>query len=234
MKQPLIYLFLASLTVWLGACKQDLGPYKEINRAYSQTNFDRLEMGSGFHVDIRAGSAFSVEVRGNEADVNDLNLNVQNGTLRAVYQNSGRRQHYDTYFTITMPTLRAVDFSGAVQSSITGFKNLNELDILLSGASKSAVNLTTTRLRANLSGASAMDIDGSGTILTSEVSGASKLEAYDFPVTQADVDVSGASNARIRVQDILTVRASGASNVRYQGTPRVNSNVSGASTLAQE
>lgn len=133
-----------------------------------------------------------------------------------------------------MPTLRAVNFSGAVKSKITGFTNLNELDVVLSGASKSDISLTATKLNTNLSGASTATIVGSGTILVIEVSGASKLEAYEFPINQADLDVSGASTARVRVQDALTVKASGASTVRYRGTPRVNSNVSGASTLAQE
>ena len=235
MKQhSFFYAIIASIAIWFTSCKQDLGPYKEVNQTYSQVNFDRLDMGSAFHVDVRSGSTFAVEVRGNEADLNDLDLSVRSSTLHAEYRNSGRKQRYDTYFTITMPTLRGVNFSGAVKSTITGFINLNELDVVLSGASKSDISLTATKLNTNLSGASTATIAGSGTTLVSDVSGASKLEAYDFPISQANLDVSGASTARVRVEDALTVKASGASNVRYRGTPRVNSTISGASTLAQE
>lgn len=235
MKKPSVYfIFIVLSAIWLGSCKQDLGPYREVNRSFSQTSFDRLNMGSGFHVDVQSGGNFAIAVRGNETDVNDLDLTVRNSTLHVEYRNSGRKQRYDTYFTITMPTVRAVNFSGAVKSTITGFTDLNELDVVLSGASKSDISLNATRLTTSLSGASTAIVVGNGTTLTSEVSGASKLETYDFPVTQADLDVSGASTARVRVKDALTVKASGASKVWYRGTPRVNSNISGASTLTQE
>ncbi|WP_223860855.1 GIN domain-containing protein [Spirosoma validum] len=233
-QQPIFYALIAFLAIWMESCNQDLGPYKEVNRTYSQTNFDRLDIGSAFHVDVRSGSTFAINIRGNEADVNDLDLSVHNGVFHAEYRGTGRRQRYDTYFTITMPTLRGVSFSSAVQSTITGFANLTEVDVTLSGASKANLNLTATRLNTDLSGASSAAIIGSGTTLAGELSGASKLEAYDFPVTQADLDVSGASSAKIRVQDALTVKASGASTVRYRGTPRINSTLSGASTLSQE
>lgn len=233
-RQPLFYAFIALVALWITSCKQDLGPYKEINQTYALTGFDRLDMGSAFHIDVRAGTTFQVSARGNELDINDLDVSVHNGTLRAEYRNSGRKQRYDTYLTITMPTLRAVNFSGASKSTITGFSQLNEVDISVSGASKSNINFSATRLNTNLSGASTVTIVGSGTTLTGDISGASKLEAYDFPTMEANLDVSGASAVRVRVQNALTVKASGASNVRYRGTPRVNSNVSGASTVAQE
>ena len=137
-------------------------------------------------------------------------------------------------FTVTMPTLRAVKFSGASQSTINGFTHLTDLAVELTGASKSTVNVGASRLAINLTGASELTGTGSGSELRADLSGASRLVTVEYPVSNAALDLSGASSARIWVADALTVKASGASNVRYRGTPRVNSTLSGASTVSQE
>ncbi|GAB3552563.1 head GIN domain-containing protein [Spirosoma fluminis] len=233
-RQATFYTALLVLLTFLASCKEDIGPYEEVTRTYSLADFNKLAMGSGFQVDVRFGNIYQVEVRGNRTDVDDLDVNVRSSTLNAQYRNYNRKQRYKTVFTVTMPTVRAVDFSGAVKSTIVGFTNLNELDVKLSGASKAAVSVNAARVSHDLSGASQLIITGNGTRLSGGLSGASTLDAYEFPVNQAELDVSGASNARVQVTDALNVKASGASKVRYRGSARVNSEVSGASTVSRD
>jgi hypothetical protein len=190
-------LFFATivLSLLVVSCREDAGPYEEITKTYPLANFDRLDMGSAFRIDVRQGPAFQVEVRGNRRDIDDLGLNVRNSTLEILYdRNRYRNRRYDMFITITMPTVRSVSFSGASDLVVTG----------------------------------------TGNRLSGKLSGASRVDTYDFPVRQADLNLSGASTARVRVDDALTVQASGASTVRYRGTPRVNSSLSGASTVRQE
>ncbi|HLL94291.1 MAG TPA: head GIN domain-containing protein [Spirosoma sp.] len=231
------FLFFTTilLSLFLVSCREESGPYEETTKTYPLANFDRLDMGSAFRIEVRKGTAFQVEVRGNRRDIDDLGLNVRNNTLEIQYdRNRQRNRRYDMFITVTMPTVRAVSFSGASRSTITGFTDLRELSIGLSGASRSTALVNATSLSADLSGASDLVVTGTGNQLSGSLSGASKMEAYDFPVNQADLDLSGASTARIRVNDALTVKASGGSTVRYKGTPRVNSSVSGASSISQE
>ena len=231
------FLFFTTILVSLVlvSCREDSGPYEETTKTYPLANFDRLDMGSAFRIEVRKGTAFQVQVRGNRRDIDDLGLNVRNSTLEIQYdRNRQRNRRYDMFITVTMPTVRAVSFSGASRSTITGFTDLRELSIGLSGASRSTAIVNATSLSTDLSGASDLVVTGTGNQLSGSLSGASKMEAYDFPVNQADLDLSGASTARIRVNDALTVKASGGSTVRYKGTPRVNSSVSGASSISQE
>lgn len=234
-RQPLFFqLALMALFALVLASCEDSGPYEETTQTYSVSGFDRLDMGSAFRITVRQGTTFAVEARGNRSDVNDLVVAVRNGTLTAQYDNYRRNRRHDMYITITIPTLRGVNFSGASRSTISGFPNVNSLDIDLSGASKSDVTVSTTRLTTAISGASTLTLNGSSSGLTGDVSGASKLNAYDLLTETADLEVSGASNVQIRVKEALTVSASGASKVRYRGTPRLNSKVSGASSVEQE
>lgn len=217
------------------ACdRDDFGPYEELEQTYGLTDFDRLAMGSALRISVQQGAAFGVTVRGNRRDVEDLELTVRNNTLNARYRNWNRSRRYDTYVTVTMPTLRGVDFSGASKSTVAGFTSLRELDVTLSGASKSELAVQADRLNLDVSGASKLDLTGRAGTLRGDVSGASKLYAFPFPVNEADLDVSGASKAELTVATALFVEASGASDVRYRGNPTVQQRTTGASTVKKD
>ncbi|MVM34815.1 DUF2807 domain-containing protein [Spirosoma sp. HMF4905] len=225
-----------SLLLSLSGCslkREDVGPYQGDLQTYALANFDRLDMGSAFIITVRQGTTFSITAEGDRRNLDDLQVYTRNGTLNAQYR-IARNRKYPTTFRITMPTLRSVDFSGASRSTITGFTNLNDLDINLSGASESQFVGQATRTTIDLSGASSLQLSGQGTWLSAELSGASILQAFGYPVGNAGVGASGASKANISVDASLVVEASGASTIRYRGTPAVAQKVSGASTVQSE
>lgn len=236
MKRAIFLTTCLAFLTSLSACTFnfiDRGPYEEITQTYALSGFDQLSMGSAFTIDVQQGSRFRIDVRGNRSDLDDLDVYTRNGVLYARYRNS-RSRRYTTYFTITMPTVRYVDFSGASKSTIRGFTNLRSFEISLSGASKSTVDLDAANLNVDLSGASTLDIGGLGSVMEGDVSGSSTLEAFDFFVNEAKLDVSGASRARVNVARNLDVTASGASLVRYRGNPSVRQTISGASSVQRD
>lgn len=236
-KHTLLYtLALFVLLISLAGCslhREDIGPYQADKQVYAFTDFNRLDMGSAFIISVEQGSTFSVKAEGDRRNLDDLDVYVRNGTLYARYRNS-RQRSYETSFTITMPTLRGVAFSGASRSTVTGFTNLNELAIDLSGASESQITTQANRSAIQLSGASTLRLTGTGTVLTADLSGASLLQAFDYPVIESGIEASGASKANIRVAARLVATASGASTIRYRGTPVVEKRVSGASMVSGE
>lgn len=64
-----------------------------------------------------------------------------------------------------------------------------------------------------------------------QLSGGSRYRAAGLVSSEADLRLSGGSEARIRVSDSLQVDASGGSEVRYSGDPSVSENVSGGSSV---
>ncbi|GAB4025088.1 GIN domain-containing protein [Spirosoma koreense] len=227
---------LVALLIGLTGCslrREDVGPYQSDQQTYALTNFDRLDMGSAFTINVQQGPTFAVRVEGDRRNLDDLQVFTRNGTLQAEYR-VARNRKYSTTFWITMPTLRGVSFSGASKSTITGFTNLTNLDITLSGASEGRFLGQATQAGIELSGASKLELIGAGASFSADLSGASNLQAFSFPVANAAVEASGASKASISAASSLVVNASGASSVRYRGTPTIRQHVSGASTVQQE
>lgn len=219
----LIFLFLSSAI------------YSQTIRTYDLSGFQKLDMGSAFHIKIVHGNSFKVIAKADKKDLDRLNVYTKNNTLIAGFENNwnwwGRNNGDKIEFQIEMPTLLSVNFSGASNSTITGFDDLSNLNIDLSGASKSKIDIFANNLSVDVSGASKLNLVGSSNKLTLTMSGASSVEATNFPVKIADIDASGASNARLSVSQSINYDASGASNVKYIGNPKVNKSTSGAANI---
>ena len=230
-----VMLMVLQSCIYINTRDNDIPPRGVATRSLDLANFDQLVMGSAFTIHVRQGAAFSVKATGELNDLDDLETSVnRSGVLEIKYRNTWRNRRERMDIDIVMPGLRGVDFSGASVSDVAGFENVRTLDYRLSGASKSVFTGSADRLTLDLTGASELDLRGDGGVLIGDLSGASQVFAFDFPVEEADLGLSGASRARVRVAKLLKVDASGASSVRYQGTPTVDQRVSGGSSVTRE
>lgn len=231
-----ISLCFVLLTLF-SACqrREDYGAIQEAEMSISLQNFQKLEMGEAFVIEVTQGSEFSIVAKGDKRNLDDLEYWVSNNTLKMRYKNSRNRQ-YSTRLYITMPTLKETNFSGASKSNIKGFVENSNFIVNLSGASTCDLQIQASSFTFYVSGASKLKIQES--INTNEIeayiSGASILNAFLAKTEICDMDVSGASTAEISANQTLKVTASGASLVRYKGSPTIESRLSGESYLQQD
>lgn len=232
-KNLLTASFIAAMFVLTSCETEDPGPLQEKEKDYSLVDFDRLEMGSAFHITVEQSNTFSIHIKGDRRNLDDLDVYKSGSTLIIKFEDNANRKH-DTYITIAMPTLVAVNFSGASVSTIKGFESDSTLDFILSGASVCQLDAGYRKVNIDLSGASALRFYGLGDELEATISGASTFSAFDYPVRKAEIDVSGASHAKVTVSDELDATASGASSILYRGNPSVTSSTNGSSTVEKD
>jgi hypothetical protein len=206
---------------------------------YPLKGFDKLEMSNAFQIDVTQGSSYKVSVDAERAeDLEELEVKISGGTLIAKYRNSKgwgwNKNRKRVTFTIVMPTLKMVDFSGATKSKISGFNDLEEVSLKFSGASNSEINIKADKVNLDCSGASSIKMNGNTSKMNYDVSGASNVNCYNFVARDVDADISGASSVKVNASKTLAVEASGASSLRYRGQPSVKSDVSGASSVKSE
>jgi hypothetical protein len=108
------------------------------------------------------------------------------------------------------------------------------MDINLSGASVTEMDLRITNANLELEGVSRLILSGEGERLEAEISGASSLDAADFKVDFAVVNVHGASRARVHAIKELNIDASGGSSVRYIGDPMIRTERAAGSSIIKE
>jgi hypothetical protein len=228
---------IAAMSLTLAACDydEDPGSAQLVEAEFSFQDFDRLEMGDALNVTVTQGSEFSIQVKGDQRNVEDLIVKRSGSTLEMHYKNTWRniRRHHTTYVTIVMPSLVSAGFSGAVTSEINEFES-EDFHLELSGASTCKLQLAATYTDFKLTGASDLTVEGTASSMDASLSGASRLSAFGFAVETADLDLSGASRASVNATDRLRATASGASDVGYMGSPHLVVSTSGASNIHQE
>lgn len=112
------------------------------------------------------------------------------------------------------------EFSGACTAVIN--QDIENLSVECSGATKMDLTGNITKMEAEVSGATSVKLRGTGDFLEAEVTGASKLNAIEFIVNDAEMEVSGVSKAIVNVQKSLDAEVSGGSSLEYKGSPVIN------------
>lgn len=191
-------------------------------REYPLSGFDSVRAGR-FDIEIIRSDHFSVTVRADDNVIDRLSVRVSGRELvlrtRPVWWRFGP---LTLEATVTMPTLSAIDLSEAACARVSGFGDLGDLDVVLSGASELRGDIGARYVRIEASGASRVRLGGRSERLLVRGSGASMLDLEKLDASTAEVDLSGASHARLNVSgSIESITASGASHIRYRGEPAI-------------
>jgi ribosomal protein L31 len=198
------------------------------------TDFGKVAVSHAFHVNISQGPGFSVVIRADDNLFEYIQVTKLGDTLK-IGLKPGRRccnGSVTLEADVSMPELTGLDLSGASYANITGFESDKSLDVDVSGASHLRGDIEAGDATFDLSGASQATLSGSAHNVSVEASGASHANLSDFPMDDADINVSGASSAVVNVSGVLNADASGASHVFYTGEPTMGDvDTSGASTV---
>jgi hypothetical protein len=199
-------------------------------REMDLAGFTGVNASHAFAVTITQDENYRVTVTADDNLWENLDVRVQGNTLHlglrpGSYNSSTLRAE------VTMPSLDAVDVSGAASATLRGFADGGNFSGQASGASRIEGDLEAADVDLDLSGASRINLRGSGDALRVDASGASNAELRDFAVETAGVNLSGASRADINPSGSLDYSLSGASNLTYSGNVKVGrSETSGGSS----
>lgn len=185
----------------------------------SFSGFTIVKAGSAFEIMISQSNSYRVSVTSDDNVIDFVRVSMVGETLDldiapGTSITSGPLSNPLTLrVEITMPELRELDLSGAADGVVTGFTS-SEVFVL------------------ELSGASRVVIEGAANDLIFRGSGASDADLSNFRVQNANVDISGASEATINVDGRLDADVSGVSTLLYIGEPTLgNIDVSSLATI---
>jgi hypothetical protein len=176
----------------------------------SAGSFHRIDVGGAMDVTVKVGPKQSIEITADDNLLSHIRSRVDGGTLIIDIKGSTSSTS-QIRVAITVPSLDAVEASGATKFTIQG--------------------LHTTKFAVEASGASHVHAAGSANVLNIEASGASKVDLSSISATTAQVEASGASNVRVQASQAIEGSLSGASNLTYAGNAKTTVDSSGASNV---
>lgn len=196
-------------------------------------NFSGVDVSGAIDVYLTQDSSYSVKVEVDNNLQEFIEVYVDGNKLR-IHQrnNTSLDPTRDIKVYVSAPSYRRVEASGAC--SVISKNRLGTDDdfaIHLSGACDVDLDLKAPRVRAEVSGACSVTLKGETKDFSVDGSGSTDLKCFGLLTENADVDLSGASDAEVYASVKLDASASGSTDIKYKGNPSVNSHMSGASSI---
>jgi hypothetical protein len=222
-----------------------------ITRDYDYTDFTSIEIGHAFNLEVTRADTYSISIDAGESVFDHIDVSKVGNKLKIDMDNMFFSFTRSPLVKITMPELQGLEMSGAVKGEVSGFRSSHDFELLLSGASDLDMDMEAGNFNCDLSGASRVDgklkaantdivlsgaskieMDGSGGNILLEASGASKAYLGKFTVTDATIELSGASETKLDITGKLGVSLSGVSTLEYSGNPTIgDTDISGGSSM---
>ncbi|MCC7524875.1 MAG: DUF2807 domain-containing protein [Chitinophagaceae bacterium] len=211
---------LATFAVALPSCEKDsVTGSGNIQTVQRQTaDFTKVATRGSAVVHIEYGTAFEVKVKGYANLLPYLKTTVENGVLNVRYENTGQVRNDNTEVFITMPVLTGLFSSGSGDMHAAGDFG------------------SSAGFEAEISGSADIFIEKAAVekfVLRS--SGSGSFGGFGFKTQLADVEISGSGEARLTVDQKLTVKINGSGSVYYQGSPStVDNDISGSGKVIKQ
>lgn len=248
-------LLMTSLLPVLTGCRgisgAIVGSGNLITQEMDFTDFTKLEIGYVFQARVTKADSFSVSITVDDNLLEYVTVRKSGKTLSVCLKGGYAYIGTTKMVEITMPEIDRLSLSGGASGVVSGFSSLERLELEASGASTFYIDDTkagdTTfeisgashvsgdieiaEGRFSVSGASSIDLEGYARDISVEVSGASHADLASFSVSNAAVDISGASVATVNANGSIDGNVSGASRLTYLGNPALTIEASSDSTV---
>lgn len=185
---------------------------------HQASSFSGVSVSGTIAVVLTQADTYSVEVETTAEQVDDVKVNFRRNTVELSYTGRNRRPDNITVY-VSAPEFTQLSASGAGSFKSTATLFSPSLDLAGGGASTMNLAVDTEHLTTNISGATNLTLSGRALRHDLKASGACLVNAYELLTEVSELNLIGASNARIQVNELLRAEASGASNITYRGNP---------------
>ena len=181
--------------------------------------YENVIFNGSFDVTIRPGSEDRVYVSDWAKDLIKYDFGKYDlGFYFQENSDSSKSHHSRPKVIIYAPRIERIEANSHSSVFIRGYQT-GDLEIVGTGNSLFNLDLNGDLMDIDLSGASEIKLKGSAEKLVLNLKGASIYKGFSFDVDDADVDIEGASNAKIYVKDKIIGNVNGASHLDIKGDP---------------
>jgi hypothetical protein len=185
---------------------------------YVMDPFTGVKAGSVFSIVLYQGNTYEVLLETDSTLVPDIGIKVKDNLLEFEYTGSVRNLERITAH-VTAPQYLLLNGSSASSFKTEVPLNTPSLKLVGSGATSFTLEIETELLTSEFSGATNATLSGMASVHQLKASGASQLKAFELATVTTEVNISGASSAKVDASSVLTGHVSGVSTLGVKATP---------------
>lgn len=214
------YLFaLLVITGSLTSCIDEFGT-DHIEVTYDTVSFDRIRLETSSDVRIFQSNIYKVVVRGEERDVDDTEVRVNNDRL--VIEEHG---HIDSDHEIEIYVPEISELESIGSSLVYGeseFTQNRNLDLILTGSGEIDFYADVDNLDVRLSGSGYIYLDGFADNADFDIEGSGWIRSFPCATDIMDLRIEGSGSAEVFVDTDLDIVITGSGDVYYKGHPQIS------------
>jgi hypothetical protein len=197
-----------------------------------------VELSGPINLTLRQGTSASLEVRGEQRLLANVDTTVEGNTLHIGPRGILLRHRQPIEVTLVLPTLERLSIGGSGQHSVSGFSG-DRIDVNVTGSAglrfhgryreieaalhgTGEVELTggnADRVNADVQGSGHMTLVGGARELHAEIAGSGELDARHLRAEQVKLSHQGSGTSAVYASKRVQVEMTGSGNITVYGNP---------------
>jgi hypothetical protein len=222
---------------WLGQLFASNIDHRNEGKEFKVASFSKVEIEGAYKIYLSQGKKCSLSVDGDEDLIDDLNVDVERGTLYIDMDDDKVKINRSNSLTlyITVRDLSKLVIEGGVKLYTKGYLELDDFQLKVSGGGRLNMELAAKHVDIKGEGGIWITLEGRAESLDSHFEGAGKLYAKDFETKNVRVKMEGAGWASVYAEESLTAKLEGIGRIKYYGNPKhVNKSVEGLGAISKQ
>ena len=193
--------------------------------------FSKVEFGGNITMKIRQDSSPAMNITADDNILREIKTRVKGDVLQ-IKTDGNFCNPGPIVIELSSNKWNGIEASGSSKIISENQINTDDFYLDLSGSSTVDLDIVAGRFRTESSGVSKINLKGQARSHDVAVSGSANIKAYDFIVSDYEIETSGSSDCEINVLNSLKANTSGSSKILYKGNPKeLDNQKSGASTF---
>jgi hypothetical protein len=210
-----------------------------IAKNYRVGNFDQLEVGGPFNVEVRTGANPSVSARGPQKMLEHMVVEVKSGKLvirpdrQSGLFHSGWHYRGNVEITVTVPMLRGAAIAGSGDIKVNAVKG-EKFDGSVAGSGGLDVgSLDVQTLKLAVAGSGGTKIaSGRAQSASYDIAGSGDIDAKGVQAQTADVSIAGSGNIAANASGTASVSIMGSGDVEVTGGAKCSVSKAGSGNVS--
>ena len=227
-------MLLSNAQDWKGREKVK-GNGKEITISKTTTEYDGIEAGGFFDVELVSGKEGNIKIKGEENLLEFINVEVNNNLLKIYIDKKKQLEcsnNKKIVITVPFDKIDTLKFSGSgdvyTQTKISG----PSLELKLTGSGNMKIDTDATKVAASLVGSGDILLSGKTTDLDLNLTGSGDIDSKTLLANNAKAKVAGSGDIKVNSTGKLSATVSGSGNIQYKGKPEsLDKVVSGSGSI---
>jgi hypothetical protein len=208
-------------------------PALAAERRFPVTGFEKVVLSGSPDVDVRVGPAPSVVATGEAADLDRLDIKVENGALvigtkPGSWSWSSRK---GVYIAVTTPAISAATISGSGDMKVDRVKGGPFAGRVSGSGDLTLPALSVTTLSLSISGSGTVTAAGTCSSGEIRVTGSGDVDAAGLTCGTLTAAVTGSGDVEARVTQTADLRVTGSGNITTAGGARCTTSTTGSGTI---